>query len=148
LVWFVQRHVLMLLHEWIWLNQHEHEESNQFFFWEKNYILAHDLKFLEFEFKLSHDVFGIAYQLHRDLLCKVWERFLLIWSSLGRFSFYPVSLLFWLPHLFIARQSRAVAGASRTTIQRGSAAAIIPSPTFMVRVPMIQPKNDWFLILC
>ena len=88
LVWFVQRHVLMLLHEWIWLNQHEHEESNQFRFGEKNYILARDLKFPEFEFELRHDSFGIAYQLHGDHLCKVWERFLLIWSSFGRFPLY------------------------------------------------------------
>ena len=73
---------------WIWLNQHEHEESNQFRFGEKNYIPARDLKSPVFEFELRHDSFGIAYQLHGDHLCKVWERFLLIWSSFGRFPLY------------------------------------------------------------
>ena len=70
------------------MNQQKHEESNQFRFGEKNYILARDLKFPEFEFELRHDSFGIAYQLHGDHLCKVWERFLLIWSSFGRFPLY------------------------------------------------------------
>ena len=70
------------------MNQHEHEESNQFRFGEKNYIPTRDLKSPVFEFELRHDSFGIAYQLHGDHVCKVWERFLLIWSSFGCFPLY------------------------------------------------------------
>jgi len=99
--------VLTLLHELIWLNQHEHEESNQFHFGEKNCILARDLKFPEFEFDLRHDSFEIVYQLHGDHLCKVWERFVLIRSSFGRFSLAPVIHLLPLPPLFVARGSSA-----------------------------------------
>jgi len=56
---------------------------------------------------LRHDSFEIVYQLHGDHLCKVWERFVLIRSSFGRFSLAPVILLLPLPPLFVARGSSA-----------------------------------------
>ncbi|KAG2659982.1 uncharacterized protein LOC120709414 [Panicum virgatum] len=121
------------------------KNRTNFFSGRKNCILARDLKFPECEFELRHDSFGIAYQLHGDHLCKVWERFLLIWSSFRHFSLYHV-VLFLLPPLFVARcscqirQSKAVAGASRTGIQRGSVAATIPSPTFTIFWPAAAAK--------
>jgi len=66
----------------------------------------------------------------------------------------PFDLIKFGAFFFLSRLSSLLASSSvRCSVEqscgrreqddhRGSAAAIIPSPAFMVRVPMIEPKND------
>jgi len=73
-----------LLYEWIWLNQHEHEESNQFHLGRKTAFLH-----VIWNSRGLNSNWDMTFRdsLHGHHLYKVWERLLLIWSRFGRFFY-------------------------------------------------------------